>query len=169
MKKFATLFVLVVMGLSAIAQEKKAKTINIDFKSTIDEGMTLNVTLPLQFLESFQPQIQQILTQIQAEHGMDFKQIWTSVKDSGPAEFISIKSEEADIQVSTTSSHMIVKVNEKTEGHDIEVHLPMALGDALFTLDGDIDYEGILQALETVDGDLVTISGADMNGRIWIE
>ena len=155
------------MTASALAQNNN-KTINIDFKDS-SENTSMQMSFPLSVIESFVPQIQQALGEIQHDGTqIDFRQIWQSVKDAGPMDFVEVSSVDADVKVSTTETHLLVVVDEKQEGHHINVTVPMALGNALF--DGEvIDAQAIMDALASINGDLVTITSETVNGRVWVE
>jgi hypothetical protein len=173
MKKtvFATLLLTLFSIQGLLAQDKQSKSIHVDFVSTVDEGMTINMTLPLSFLESFQPKIEEFLHEVQYnDHQINFAAIWQAAREAGPTDFVEVNSDDADVRVSTTETHLIIKVLEKREGHDIEVTVPLALGDALFANLENLDYDRIAAALLTMDGqDLVRITSEEINGRIWIE
>lgn len=147
------------------------KSIHVDFQSTEGDGMTLKLTLPMSFIETLRPKIEEALTSIRfQEHEIDFVEIWNAVKDSGPTEFVEINSQDGGIKVSTTQTHLVVRIDEKKEGHQIDVTLPLALGDALFSNLDSIDYDGIIEALLSMEGeDLVKITSEEINGRVWIE
>jgi len=173
MKKtvFASLLLCIFGIQGLLAQEKKSKSIHVDFVSTVDEGMTINMTLPLSFVESLQPKIEELLQEVRVHnHEINFAEIWKAAREAGPTDFVQVNSEDADLRVSTTETHLLIKVLEKREGHDIEVTVPLALGDALFADLENLDYEKIQAALLLMDGqDLVRITSNEINGRIWIE
>ncbi len=149
----------------------EGKSIHVDLKSTEGDGMELKMTLPISFIETLRPKIEEALSSVRyQDHEIDFVEIWNSVKDSGPTEFVEIKSHDGDIKVSTTHTHLVIRVDEKNEGHQIDVTLPLALGDALFSNLDTIDYDGIIDALLSMEGqDLVKITSEKINGRVWIE
>ena len=174
MKYFSKAILILVVGFafSAFAQKSSSgKNINVDFKNSEVEGMTVKMTLPLSFVESLKPKIEEILHEIKVgHHEIDFVGIWKAVKDSGPTEFVEINNEDAHVKVSTTGTHLVVRIDEHTEGHKIDVTLPLALGDAIFENLENINYEGIIDALLDMEGqDLVNIQSETINGRIWID
>ena len=175
MKQVTTIACVFLMSftLNALAQDDSApeKVVRIEFEDQRSEGVKLNMSLPITLLASLEPQIEEALRNVHFEdHDIDLVELWESVKEAGPTEFVSIKSEEADVSVSTTETHVLIKVNEKKEGHDINVKLPLALGDALLANNGNFDYQSALSALLAMEGqDLIVISGKDVRGRVWIE
>ena len=166
-----TVAVMMVLGMSmaAWAQDNQVRTINIDFRDE-NQNTTVNMSLPLSVIESFRPNIEQALDSIRdGEHNIDFQAIWQSVKDSGPMDFVEVKSEDADVKVSTTDTQLIVRIQEKGEGQNIDVTVPLAVCDALFDHD-QLDLDAVIAALEAMAGqDLVRITGNQINGRVWIE
>ena len=157
------------MSVAVFAQDNQVRTINIDFR---DEGQntTMNMSLPITVIESFRPHIEQALESVQqGDHQIDFQEIWQAVKDAGPTDFVEIKSEDADVKVSTTDTELRVSVQEKQDGHDIDVAIPLAVCEALFA-GGELDLDAIVTALEDMAGqNLITITGDQINGRVWIE
>ncbi len=174
MNKLNRIFALAMLiGLTglAIAQEPGAgKTININFEDKTQEGAVFTMSLPVTFLKTFKPHIAEALRSVDYKgHDIDLAEIWKAVKDAGPMEYAEITNEEANVKVFTTKSHLVVNVHEKREGQKIDVTVPLALGDALFNENGEIDYDRIIEALLELEGqDLVVINSDKMNGRVWI-
>ncbi len=170
MMKAASLITMMSMAMMVFA--KDGKMINIHFEDNNGEGMKIDVSLPLSLIETIQPNIEQALLTAREEGRMemDFAAIWQAVKDAGPTEFVEINSQDADVKVSTTQTHLVIDIHEKKDGNDIHVTVPLALGDALFTDIDNIDYQGIVESLLAMEGqDLVRITGKNMNGRVWID
>ena len=166
---FKLTMILLVTASAMTVFGQTQKTINIDFQEK--DGVTMNMSLPISVLESVKPKIEEVLAAVRNhEHEIDFVSIWQAVKDAGPTEYFEMKSHDADLNVSTTETHLMVKIDEKEEGHQIDVILPLALCDALFSNLDHIDYDGIIQALVSLEGqDLVRITSESINGRVWIE
>ena len=163
-----------VAGIAGDGDKKKhaGKTINVEFENMEDESMSMNMTLPVTFIQSLQPQIEQFLSQLEVEgQEIDLPAVWASLKDAGPTEFLEVKNKDADIKVSTTATHLLIQIDEKENDQHIELTLPLALGDALL---GDnlenIDYEKIIDALVEMEGqDLLKLDSKKAKGRVWIE
>jgi hypothetical protein len=172
MKTKLMITMLLISGLSALSALAKETEKMLHVSFTAEEGQMVNLSFPVSLLRSFEPQIENVLQEIKVnEQEINFMEIWQAVKDAGPTEFVEVNSADADIKVSTTITHLLVNVHEKKEGHKIDVTIPLALGDALFTT-GEFDYEQAIQALLDVEGDLVTITSdkpEGPNGRILIE
>ncbi len=169
MKPFAKVMIMsAILAISVAAVAADSKTINIHFTDS-GEGTNVEMSFPLSVVESFVPQISAALQEIEHEgHQIDFVKIWESVKDAGPMDFVEVSSVDADIKVSTTETHLLVTVDEKQEGHHINVTVPLALGNALFSGE-TIDAQAIMDALASIQGNLVTIESETINGRVWIE
>ena len=168
-KATATMLILA-LAMSVFAEEK-VKTINVDF--TGEDGVQMKMSLPLSLVESIKQPIEQALADVQTENpGLNFSDIWASVKDSGPTEFVSIKSGDADVSVKTTETHLVVKIDEKNEGHNFDLSMPLTLCEALFnSLNDGFDVESVIDALLEIEGDLITLNsaGGEISGRVWIE
>ena len=175
MRKVAGIFCLMLMSFAVLAQEDaSSKMINVDFTNKLAQGeepVVFKVTLPMTLIESVRPQIEEAINEINLdEQGIDLPGIWQSIKDAGPNEFVTIKNEEADVKVSTNETHFLVRVNDKQKGEDIDISLPLALGDALFGNGIELDYDSIIDALLSLgDQDLIKVTSPSINGRVWID
>jgi len=158
-KRIVMIAVLVFTAFAALAQNKTEPMLSIEFRG--EDGQEMNMTVPVNMLEQFAPQIQQALRDLTIDDKeINLFEIWESIRDAGPNEFLEVNSDDADIKVSTTETHLRVDVNEKNEGKNLEVMVPLALGDALFA-NATFDYQTALDALLSVEGDLVRVRSAD--------
>jgi len=160
------------VACAAVAQDPTAgKTININFEDRTQEGAVFSMSLPVTFLEAFKPKINEALQSVDYQgHKIELQEIWNAVKDAGPMEYAVITNDEADVNIFSTETHLVIKVFEKKENQKIDVTIPLALGEALFAEGPDIDYDRIVAALLELGGqDLVVIDSAKMYGRVWIE
>ena len=169
-KQIAILLAIVTTAFTAIGQDDPAGNymVNMEFKQEGGEQMSLS--LPLSMLKSFENQIQEILGDIEInDQDINFRELLDAVQEAGPNNYVDVNSAEADINVSTTADHLVVKVHEKKEGKKINVTLPLALIDAILG-NGEFDYDAAVAALIEVEGDLLTIESDDdsLSGRIWI-
>lgn len=170
MKRTMTLMVLALFCAMGFAQDKaKGKMIHVDFKN-LEDGSSIQATLPLSLVSAAKPHIERALTQVQERKNMDFRNIWESVKDSGPTQLVEINSDEVKMKVFTTETHLKVKMDHQKDG-EFDVTLPLALGDALFNEDNkNLDYDTIVNALLAMEGqDLVVVDSDVVEGRVWIE
>lgn len=161
------------MTFPLMAQDKEANgsghTINVDIETYDNDEGRIRLTLPLSLLSLAKGQLQNALDELAAQENLDFPKLWAAIKEAGPNEFVELNNEEAEIKVSTTKEKIKVLVVDKKEGSEINVELPMVLGDALFT-SREIDYTLMMDALLSLKGrDLVLIDASHMQGRVWIE
>ena len=137
---------LLIAGLSALSAfaDETEKMLHVSF--TAEEGQMVNISFPVTLLKTFEPQIEEVLgdIKINGNEEINFVEVWAAVKDAGATEFFEMNSEDADIKVSTTETHLLVNVHEKKDGHKIDVSLPLALGDALFTTG---EFDSVLLAI----------------------
>lgn len=172
MKK--TLFFTVIsliFSVTILAQNNKTqKMVRIDFKDSRPDGMELQMTLPINVITSFQTQIKDAFDSLQEEsQELDFVEIWRSIKETGPTDFLEVRGKDGNIKISTTESHLVAVVDSEEDG-TINAQVPLALGDVLFSAGQDFDWATIIVALEQLEGqDLIKVSSEFINGRVWIE
>ncbi|MDJ0838790.1 MAG: hypothetical protein QNK37_19890 [Acidobacteriota bacterium] len=169
-KQFAILLVIATTAFTAVAQDDPAGNYMVNMEFSQASGEEMSLSLPLSMLKTFEPQIQEMLRDIEInDKDVNFRELWEAVKEAGPNDYVEVNSEDADIKVSTTTHHLVVKVHEKRENKKIDVTLPLALIEA-FLGEGGFDYTAVVEALIDIEGDLLTIQSDDdeINGRIWI-
>lgn len=170
-KTIAVASLTLLFALMGWAQDKKTqKMIHIDFKDSRPDGVALVLAVPITVLDSFRPQIRTAFDTFQDENQeIDFYEIWQAVKESGPNDFLEVKGKDGHIKVSTTETHLVATVDSPDEGL-IEATVPLVLGDALFGEQAILDLEGLVAALESLEGqDLVRIRSEHINARVWIQ
>lgn len=131
----------------------------------------MQMSLPLSSLvASIVPQLNQALVSIQEESGdVDFQAIWRQIENEGPTDWVAFNGDEAGVWIATTRTHLLVRVHEKTRGEQINVSIPLVLGDALFQ-GAEVDFESLVEVLEsTVGQDLVSITSSTVKARVWVE
>ena len=170
MKKIMFTAILALHFLPALFAQNQAKMITVNFEDKRDDGVKVNLSLPLSFLESLKPQIQQMLAQVeQGDVPVDFVGLWQAIKETGPNDYLEVNNEDGHIKVSTTESHLICHVDSQKEG-EIRVTIPLAVGEALIGSSDKFDYDHLVAALESMNGkDLVTIEGEFVSGFVRIE
>lgn len=172
MKRIMTSLVFCLLATMAFAQTKnkaEGKLIHVDFVSTMGEGMTMQAAVPLALVDTAREKIEEVLGELQKNQKIDFPKIWAAIRDVGPTEFLSMDTNESKIKISTSTTHLIIYVDVKSDDHQINVTLPLALGDVLFA-NKTLDVDKIIDALLKLEGqDLVTIKSDEINGRVWIE
>jgi len=103
---------------------------------------------------------------------IDWPKVMAAVKDAPDGKFVTVTSDDADVEVKKEAGLVLVHVAEKAEDHAVvDVRLPISLVDAL-TIDEQnrIDVTAILASMaELTDGELVRVTSDDANVRVWIE
>ena len=103
---------------------------------------------------------------------MDWKEIMQAVKDAPDGQFVTMTSDEADVNVKKEGGTLYVNVNEKDgDNAMVEVTVPTNMIDA-FTIgeDNSIDVVSLLESFDSLpDGTLVKVTSDDANVRVWIE
>jgi hypothetical protein len=103
---------------------------------------------------------------------INFPEILAAVKDAPDGEFVTVTSDEADVNVHKQGGFFYVTVNQKEdEMAKVEVTMPMELMDAVsFGEEHSLDVAALLQSLDALpDGELVKVTSTDANVRVWIE
>ncbi|CAM2010344.1 hypothetical protein [Acanthopleuribacter pedis] len=170
MKKFLVVLLSLSLVSVAFAQAKEpAYMINVDLQNFGGEQGNMKMSLPLTFIESMRPQIEEILTEVhEGDHGVDIKALWASIRDAGPTEFVQVDGPEGKVSVKTDEEFLMVNVTND-EVQDLQVKIPLTLFEAIMTDVDKIDYEAIIETLKGMAGqDLVTIDSEEIVGRVWI-
>ena len=103
---------------------------------------------------------------------INFPEIIAAVKDAPDGKFVTVTSDEADVNVHKQGGTLFVTVNQKEdEMAKVEVTVPLELMDALsFGEENTLDVAALLQSLDSLpNGDLVTVTSNEANVRVWIE
>jgi len=103
---------------------------------------------------------------------IDWPVVLKAVKDAPDGEFVRVKSEDADVNISKRENMMFIDVKEhEDENTEAQVTLPMSLIDALsFSESNQIDIVPLLESIAALpNGELVRVRSDDANVRIWIE
>lgn len=170
MKKLMVLLLTLSMAGAAFAQAKEpAYMINVDMTNFGGEQGNVKMSLPLTFLESMRPQLEDFLMQVhEGDHGVDIKALWESVKDAGPTEFIHVDGPDGKVSVKTDEEFLLVDLTND-EVQDLKVKIPLTLFEALMTDVENIDYDAIMETLKGMAGqDLITVDSEEIVGRVWI-
>ena len=103
---------------------------------------------------------------------INFPEILAAVKDAPDGKFVTVTSDEADVNVHKQAGNLYVTVNQKEdEMAQVEVTMPMELMDALsFGEENTLDVAALLQSFDKLpDGDIVKVTSTEANVRVWIE
>jgi len=103
---------------------------------------------------------------------INFPEIIAAVKDAPDGKFVTVTSDEADVNVHKQGGTLYVTVNQKDdEMAKVEVTVPLELMDALsFGEENTLDVAALLQSMDQLpDGELVKVTSNEANVRVWIE
>lgn len=103
---------------------------------------------------------------------INFPEILQAVKEAPDGKFVTVTSEEADVNVHKENGTLYVTVNQKEdEMAQVEVTMPMEMMDALtFGEKNTLDVTALLESFDNLpNGELVKVTSNDANVRVWIE
>ena len=103
---------------------------------------------------------------------INFPEILQAVKDAPDGKFVTVTSDEADVNVHKQGGTLYVDVNQKEdEMAKVKVTVPMEMMDALsFGEENTLDIAALLESFDDLpDGNLVTVTSEEANVRVWIE
>jgi hypothetical protein len=110
--------------------------------------------------------------ELDEEMDINFPEIMAAIKDAPDGKFVTVTSDEADVNVHKQGGTLHVKVNQKKdEMARVEVTMPLELMDALsFGEENTLDVAALLESLDRLpDGELVKVTSNEANVRVWIE
>jgi hypothetical protein len=103
---------------------------------------------------------------------INFPEILQAVKDAPDGKFVTVTSDEADVNVHKQAGTLYVTVNQKEdEMAKVEVTMPLEMMDALtFGEENTLDVAALLEAFDSLpNGELVKVTSNEANVRVWIE
>jgi len=103
---------------------------------------------------------------------INFPEILAAVKEAPDGKFVTVTSDEADVNVYKQAGNLYVTVNQKEdEMAKVEVTMPMELLDALsFGEENTLDVAALLQSFDKLpNGDIVKVTSNEANVRVWID
>jgi hypothetical protein len=106
------------------------------------------------------------------EAEIDWPQVFGALKDAPDGKFVTVASDDADVEVKKEQGMMLVHVVAKEGGHEkVDVRIPMELMDALDVDEHNrIDVKALLTSLDRLpQGELVRVDADDANVRVWVE
>jgi hypothetical protein len=111
---------------------------------------------------------------LELDHDVDINwpEIMQAIKEAPDGQFVTVTSDDADVQVRKEAGTLYVNVQEKEhENAIVEVTVPLTMMDALsFGEENTLDVAALLESLDQLpDGNLVTVTSDDANVRVWIE
>ncbi len=103
---------------------------------------------------------------------INFPEIMKAIKDAPDGKFVTVTSDEADVNVHKQGGTLFITVNQKDdEMAKVEVTVPRELMDALsFGEENTLDIAALLESLDELpNGELVKVTSKEANVRVWIE
>ena len=103
---------------------------------------------------------------------INFPEIMKAIKDAPDGKFVTVTSDEADVNVHKQGGTLFITVNQKDdEMAKVEVTVPLELMNALsFGEENTLDIAALLESLDQLpDGELVKVTSNEANVRVWIE
>ena len=114
----------------------------------------------------------QVDLDLDEDMNINFPEILAAVKDAPDGKFVTVTSDEADVNVHKEGGTLYVTVNQKEdEMAKVEVTVPIELMGALgFGEENALDVTALLESLDTLpNGELVKVTSNEANVRVWIE
>ncbi len=164
------IFAIAVFAVFSVAASAGTNFLNVDIQATEGESGTtdMSMRIPMGLLHVMAPQLGEALGKVDIQHeGLDLAQMWELIRETGPNRYAEIESKEADVTIETTETHLLISITDTPEG-DLSVTMPLALGDVLFGNE-NAEPQELIAALEDLEGDLVTIEGEMIQGRVWMD
>lgn len=103
---------------------------------------------------------------------VDWLEVLSSVKGAVDGEYLVVESDEADVNVTKKADTILVTVDQKVdEQAKVEIVLPTQIINAIHVDEEDrIDIAALLKGFDDLPvGDLVRVTSADVNVRVWVE
>lgn len=172
----AILFSVALAGAAAADQ-----WLHVKVEGSNDERVTVN--LPLSLMEAAVAMIpEEVTAEMEGEiqvaiddvnmDWQDLRNFWQSVKDTPETTFATIETKDETVVVKKEGAFLKIRTSEMGDhGADVDVQLPMAVVDALFSgPEGTLNFAAAIRALaEEGNGHLVQIKDGDDTVRVWID
>jgi hypothetical protein len=143
-----------------------------------DEGHKVSVNVPLS--------LAQVALEVAPRHVMekgrlklrdknisvaDMRRLWSSLKASGDAEFVTVEEEDKTVRVAREGSYLRIDVRGRPgKNETVQIRMPLVVVDALLSGEGEtIDISAAIGQLKGQRGEIVTVEGSDSQVRIWID
>lgn len=98
--------------------------------------------------------------------------MWDEVKRAPEATFVTVQSNDENVEVSKQGGFLLVRTTERTaKGANVDVKLPLAVVDALLSgPDGSLNVAAALEELSRLqDGHILSVESEDETVKIWID
>ena len=177
MKRKSLILATLLMAVCMVAGATDGKWINVHVTEN-ESNINVKVHLPLNLVlsvigavnvEGFEGGKVHLHTE---DIDIDWLGILSSVKDAVDGEYLVVESDEADVNVTKKANTILVTVNQKVdEMAQVEIVLPAQIIDAIHVDEEDrIDIAALLKGFDNLPaGDLIRVTSADANVRVWVE
>ncbi len=179
MKKLSLTGAAILILCSSLSLAAADRWIHVRVMNQGKDGETVNVNLPLNLAEKVLPSInagnlKDGKVKIQGKlNGIDVPAILQAVRSAGNNEFVNVKSKDQNVRVAKDGDELVIRVRgSNTEGANVDVRVPMAVADALFSSGkNELNVLAAVRALENTQGsrNLVTVHDHDNNVHIWVD
>lgn len=141
-----------------------------------DEQVTVN--LPLSLIEKALPMIPEEVM----EHGKlefdqgetitiaNLREMWNEIQSQPDFTIARVESDDEHVRVAKEGDYLVVRV-EEGDSENVNVRVPVAVVDALFSGDGNqLNLRAALEALAAHgEGELVTVTDHNETVRVWVD
>ena len=170
--------VAVLLAAPAASADEGIRWVNVQVTEN-SSGTNVEVHLPLNLVLTVLRNVDvenfhggHIDLELDDDMDINFPEIMQAVKDAPDGKFVTVTSEEADVNVHKEKGTLYVTVNQKEdEMAQVEVTMPMEMMDALtFGEKNTLDVTALLESFDNLpNGELVKVTSNDANVRVWIE
>lgn len=183
-KKLTTVLAALVLFSAGALQAQQAADAEVDgswihIRVQEDGQEKVNVNLPLRLvgaaLEANSGKAGGLAADLHLDEEDDIsveqlRRMWQEVRDTGDAEFVNVRDDDARIRVYREGERVHVKVDEDGK-KKVRVELPAAIVDALLRGEGDrLDLSAAARELAKLDqGQIVQIDDEGSQVRIWVD
>ncbi|PWT86934.1 MAG: hypothetical protein C5B56_11580 [Proteobacteria bacterium] len=180
------------MPLAVFSQSNSASSerwLHVRVISSEAKGDTVKVNVPLELAEKVLPTINKDRLhngKVKVDkfdcNGVDLRALLDAVRTTKDGEFVTVQSNDADVNVAKRGEYLLVHVTDKSEKHPrsdktraresrVEVKVPMKVVDALLSSGKDeLDLLAALRALGTQgDTELVSVKDDENTVRVWLD
>jgi len=100
----------------------------------------------------------------------DMRRMWKELDAAGDAQLVSVEDKDETVHVSREGNLFKVRVEGQAKRENVNIELPVAVVDALFSSEGDdLNVAAALKELQSLRGDIVRVGDEDSTVRIWID
>ena len=170
---------LLLLALTTFAGALQAESLWLHVKvdsGDADEQVTVN--LPLSLIEKAIPMIPETAMEhgrIQFDKGTeitiaDLRDMWADIQSQPDFIIARVESDRENVRVAKEGDYIVVRVDED-DSENVNVRIPVAVVDALFSGDGEqLNLRAALEALAAHgEGELVTVTDHDETVRVWVD